>query len=97
MRYTPGCALISLGAASSVAALVAVLEAPVAANPAMQEHEPVSVNRMFKGDRAPSLPGASRVIHESPVHEPSLPEGCVAAAEWRSNVYYDEIPGRCVV
>jgi hypothetical protein len=74
-----------------------VLEASVAESLSMKETEPVSVNRTFKGDRSPALPGASRVVPEHPTSEPELPEGCVAATDWRSHMYSAEIAGRCVV
>lgn len=98
MRYGPGCALFGLGAAATLAVLVAALEVSVAAMPLARGIDSISVNRSFKGDRSPALPGASRVVEpEHSATEPTLPEGCISAAEWRSNVYSDEIAGRCVV
>ncbi|MPZ36529.1 MAG: hypothetical protein GEU95_00450 [Rhizobiales bacterium] len=98
MRYAPVCALFSLGAASTLTVLAAALQVSVAAIPAERGVDPTSVNRTFKGDRSPALPGASRVIiPEQSESEPKLPEGCVAEAEWRSNIYSHEVAGRCVV
>jgi hypothetical protein len=67
----------------------------VAGVPAARGVDPLSVNRTFKGDRAPALPGDSRVIPEQQSNEPRLPDGCVSAADWRSNIYSDEVAGRC--
>jgi hypothetical protein len=97
MRYGAGCVLFGLGAASTLAVMAAALEASVAASPAAHGGEPISVNRTFKGDRSPALPGASRVIPAPEANEPALPEGCIAASDWRSHVYSDEVAGRCVV
>jgi hypothetical protein len=93
MNYGFGCAFLA-GAAATFGVLVAALEGSVAA---MQSTgEPVSVNRTFKGDRSPALPGASRVVPEPTITDPQLPEGCVAEAEWRHHSYSAEVPGRCV-
>ena len=91
-------AAFGLGAASTLALLVAALEVSVAAIPTVRGVDPASVNRTFKGDRAPALPGASRVVPGQPVSapEPKLPDGCIAEADWRSNIYSDEVAGRCV-
>jgi hypothetical protein len=89
----------SLGAASTLALLVAALEVSVAAIPLVRGVDPVSVNRTFKGDRSPALPGASRVIPGQPANEtqPKLPDGCIAEADWRSSkIYSGEIAGRCL-
>jgi hypothetical protein len=96
MRYDSGCALLLAGAAT-LGGLIVVLEASVAASPNTNNAEPVSVNRTFKGDRSPALPGASRVVPEHTTSEPELPEGCMAATDWRGHVYSAEIAGRCVV
>jgi hypothetical protein len=85
-----------LGAAATLAALAAALEVSVAAMPIVRGVDPASVNRTFKGDRAPALPGASRVVPERQTNEPKLPDGCIAAADWRGNKYSDEVAGRCV-
>jgi hypothetical protein len=99
MRNKSGWAGFGLGAASTLALLVAALEVSVAAIPLVRGVDPLSVNRAFKGDRSAALPGASRVIPGQPVNtsQPSLPEGCVAEDDWRSsNIYSDEIAGRCL-
>ena len=96
MRHGSGYALFGLGAAATLGMLVAALEVSVAAIPIARGVDPASINRTFKGDRAPALPGASRVVPEQSATEPKLPEGCVNAADWRSNVYTDEVAGRCV-
>ena len=85
-----------LGAAAALATLATALEASVAAIPTARGVDPVSVNRTFKGDRAPALPGASRVLPEQQSNQPKLPDGCIAAADWRSNIYSAEVAGRCV-
>jgi hypothetical protein len=88
----------SLGAASTLALLVAALEVSVAAIPLVRGVDPASVNRTFKGDRTPALPGSSRVIPGQPISEPEpkLPDGCISEADWRGNIYSDEIAGRCL-
>ena len=96
MRYNSRRALFCLGAASTLAVLVAALEVSVAAIPVVRGVDPTMVNRTIKGDRSPALPGAGRVVPAPSASEPDLPEGCVAEADWRSHVYSDEIPGRCV-
>jgi hypothetical protein len=96
MRHDSGCALFLVGAAT-LSGLILVLEASVAASPNTGNAEPVSVNRTFKGDRSPPLPGASRVVPEHTTNEPELPEGCMAATDWRGHMYSAEIAGRCVV
>lgn len=96
MRHGSGITFFGLGAAATLAALTAALEVSVAAMPIVRGVDPISVNRTFKGDRTPALPGASRVVPERQTNEPKLPNGCVAAADWRSNIYSDEVAGRCV-
>ena len=97
MRDSSGITFFGLGAAATLATLVAALEVSVAAMPLVRGVDPVSVNRTFKGDRAPALPGASRSVPEKrQTNEPTLPDGCIAAADWRSNTYSDEVAGRCV-
>jgi hypothetical protein len=96
MRRYSGCAGFGMGAAATLGMLVAALEVSVADIPNVRGVDPASVNRAFKGDRAPALPGASRVVPEQETREPKLPAGCVAAADWRSNIYSDEVAGRCV-
>jgi hypothetical protein len=99
MRNRSGWAAFGLGAVSTLALLVAALEVSVAAIPVVRGVDPASVNRTFKADRSPALPGASRVIPAQPVNEtrPQLPEGCIAEAEWRSSrIYTDEVAGRCL-
>jgi hypothetical protein len=98
MLNSSGWAAFNLGAASTLALLVAALEVS-AAIPTVRGVDPVSVNRTFKADRAPALPGASRVIPGHPADEtqPKLPEGCIAAADWRSShIYSGEVAGRCL-
>jgi hypothetical protein len=85
-----------MGAAATLGVFAAALEVSVAAMPPRYGVDPASVNRTFKGDRSPALPGASRVLPPSPTSEPKLPDGCISAAEWRSNLYSDEVAGRCV-
>lgn len=85
-----------LGAAATLGTLVAALEVSVAAMPTVRGVDPVAVNRTFKGDRSPALPGASSVLPERRSIQPKLPDGCVDAADWRGNLYTDEIAGRCV-
>ena len=96
MRQGSGCALFGLGAAATLGMLVAALEVSVAAIPIVRGVDPASVDRTFKGDRSPALPGASRVVPVRPATEPKLPDGCVAEADWRGNIYSDEVAGRCV-
>jgi hypothetical protein len=99
MRHSFGFAFVgffSLGAFATLGILVAALEVSVAAMPSVSGVDPASVNRTFKGDRAPALPGASRVVPGRQSNEPKLPDGCVAAADWRSNIYSAEVAGRCV-
>jgi hypothetical protein len=96
MRHSSGYALCGLGAAATLGMLVAALEVSVAAIPVARGVDPASVDRTFKGDRAPALPGASRVVPGLPTNEPKLPDGCIAAADWRRNSYSAEIAGRCV-
>jgi hypothetical protein len=96
MRCSSGCAFFGLGAAATLGMLTAALEVSVAAIPMARGVDPASVNRTFKGDRAPALPGASRVAPDQLRIEPKLPEGCVSQADWRGNIYTDEVAGRCV-
>jgi len=97
MRDSSGITFFGLGAAATLATLVAALEVSVAAMPLVRGVDPVSVNRTFKGDRAPALPGASRSVREErQTNEPKLPDGCIAATDWRGNIYSDEVAGRCV-
>jgi cellulase/cellobiase CelA1 len=98
MRNRSGWAGFNLGAASTLALLVAALEVSVAAIPMVRGVDPASVNRTFKGDRSPALPGASLVVPGLPLNEsePKLPEGCIAEADWRGNIYSDEVAGRCL-
>ncbi len=97
MRYSTGCALFGLGAATTLTMLVAALEVSVAAIPTARGVDPASIDRTFKGDRGPALPGTSRVVPAQRLPEqPKLPDGCVAEADWRSNLYSDEVAGRCV-
>jgi hypothetical protein len=94
MRGSSTFSLFGLGAAAAVAMFVSALEASV---PTTRGVDPLSVDRTFKGDRSPALPGASRVVPEEHLtNQPKLPDGCVAAAEWRGNMYSDEVAGRCV-
>jgi hypothetical protein len=100
MSSNSGNALFGMGAAATLAMLVAAfegsVEASVSGKPATRGVDPASIDRTFKGDRAPALPGASRVLPVQPASEPKLPDECVAAIEWRSNIYTDEVAGRCV-
>ena len=99
MRIRSGWAGFNLGAASTLALLAAALEVSVAAIPMVRGVDPASVNRTFKGDRSPALPGASLVVPDQPVNEtqPKLPEGCIAEADWRSShIYSGEVAGRCL-
>ena len=99
MRHSSGWTFLTffcLGAAATVGTFAAALEVSVAAMPIVRGVDPASVNRTFKGDRSPALPGASRIIPEQQSIQPRLPDGCVAAADWRSNIYSDEVAGRCV-
>ncbi len=98
MRNSSGWAAFSLGAASTLALLVAALEVS-AAIPMVRGVDPISVNRTFKADRSPAQPGASRGIPGQPMNEPQpkLPDGCIAAADWRSShIYSGEVAGRCL-
>ena len=95
MRYSTGCALFGLGAATTLTMLVAALEVSVAAIPTVRGVDPASIDRTFKGDRGPALPGNSRIVPPAQ-QTPKLPDGCVAEADWRGNIYSDEVPGRCV-
>ena len=100
MRHSYGFAFVgffSLGVFATLGILVAALEVSVAAIPSARGVDQASVNRTFKGDRAPALPGASREMPERRGNEPKLPDGCIAAADWRSNIYSAEVAGRCVV
>lgn len=97
MRHCSAYALFGMGAAATLAMLVAALEVSVAAIPVTRGVDPASVNRTFKGDRSPQLPGGSHVMPAQPAaNEPKLPDGCVAATEWRGSVFTAEVPGRCV-
>jgi hypothetical protein len=96
MRYGTGCALFGLGAALTLGMLVAALEVSVAAIPAVRGVNPASIDRTFKGDRGPALPGASLIVPVQRTPQPKLPDGCVAEADWRSNIYSDEVARRCV-
>jgi len=100
MRNSFGRAFLSsfaLGVVGTLSRLVAALEVSAAAMPIVRGVDPTSVNRTFKGDRAPALPGASRVVPERPAsNEPKLPDGCIGAADWRSNIFSAEVAGRCV-
>ena len=99
MRRSSGWTFLSffgLGAAVTLGLLVAALEVSVAAMSMARGFEPASVNRTFKGDRSPALPGASRIVPQQQTREPKLPDGCLHAADWRSNIYSDEVAGRCV-
>ncbi|MBX9776304.1 MAG: hypothetical protein K2Y71_18145 [Xanthobacteraceae bacterium] len=94
MRGSFNCTLLGLGAAAVAGMFVSALEASV---PTPRGVDPLSVNRTFKGDRAPALPGASQVVPEQQqTNQPKLPDGCVSETEWRGNMYSDEIAGRCV-
>lgn len=97
MRYCPECALLGWGAAATLAMLFSALEWSIAAIPATHGSDPISVNRTFKGDRSPALPGASRVVPEAPTIKPKLPHGCVSETGRRRNAYTHEVTGRCVV
>ncbi len=98
MRHGSESALFGLGAAATLGMLVAALEGSVAAMPTAPGSEPISVDRTFKGDRSPALPGGSRVVvPEQPTIEPKLPDGCIAEADWRGNLFGREVAGRCVV
>ena len=95
MRGSSACTLLGLGAAAAAGMFVSALEASVPSR--LRGVDPLSINRTFKGDRAPALPGASRVLPEQQQsNEPKLPDGCVAATDWRGNIYSDEVAGRCV-
>ena len=59
MRHGSECALFGLGAAATLGMLVAALEASVAAMPATRGSDAIVVDRTFKGDRSPALPGDS--------------------------------------
>ena len=96
MRYSTGCSVFGLGAALTLGMLVAALEVSVAAIPAVSGVNPVSIDRTFKGDRGPALPGTSRVLPAQRLPQPKLPDGCIAEVDWRSNIYSDEVAGRCV-
>jgi hypothetical protein len=97
MRYSTGCTLFGLGAATTLSILVAALEVSDAAIQATRGVNPASIDRTFKGDRGPALPGSSRIVPPAQqVPHPKLPDGCLAEVEWRSNIYSDEVPGRCV-
>jgi hypothetical protein len=97
MRRSSRCTLFGLGAAATLGLFVSALEVSVAGIPVVRGVDPLSVNRTFKGDRAPALPGGSRVVPEQQQsNQPKLPDGCVAEAEWRGNIYSDEVAGRCV-
>lgn len=86
----------SLGAAATLGTFVAALEVSVAGITIARGVDPPSVNRTFKGDRSPALPGAGRGMPQRPINQPKLPDGCVSAADWRSNIYSAEVAGRCV-
>jgi hypothetical protein len=97
MRHGSECALFGLGAAATLGMLVAALEGSVAAMPTTRGSAPITVDRTFKGDRSPALPGSSRVVPEQLTIEPKLPDGCIAEADWRGNLFGGEVAGRCVV
>ena len=99
MRRSSGWTFLSffgLGAATTLGLLVAALEVSVAAMSMARGVDPVSINRTFKGDRSPALPGTSRIVPQQQTREPKLPDGCIGTTDWRSNIYSDEVAGRCV-
>jgi hypothetical protein len=98
MRYCSKCTVFTLGAVATLGILVAALEVSVAAIPVARGIDPASINRTFKSDRGPALPGSSRVepSQQRQSLQPTLPEGCVSEADGPKNIYSDEIAGRCV-
>jgi hypothetical protein len=98
MRYCSKCTVFSLGAIATLGILVGALEVSVAAIPVARGIDPASINRTFKSDRGPALPGSSRVVpsQQQQSLQPALPEGCVSEADGPKNIYSDEIAGRCV-
>jgi hypothetical protein len=96
MRYGSECAIGGLGAVVALGILIAALEVSVAAIPVPRGVDPASVDRTLKRDRLSPIPGTNRASPAlAPV--PKLPDGCIAASEWRrAKIYSDEIAGRCV-
>ena len=96
MRYASECALGCLGVAAAAGILVAALEVSIAAIPAPRGVDPASVVRTLKGDRLPSTPDVTRASPIRQLPDPKLPEGCLAAVDWHTNIFADIVAGRCV-
>ena len=97
MRYGSECAIGGLGAVAALGILIAALEVSVAAIPAPRGVDPASVDRTLKSDRLSPMPGTDRASPALQAPAPKLPDGCIAATEWRrAKIYSAEIAGRCV-
>jgi hypothetical protein len=94
MYFRSRIALGGVGVAVALIAFVTALEVQVSAMPATPAVNPPKIDRSLKSDRLPVVP-ATHPRQRS--QEPRLPEGCVAATDWRrGEIYAVEIAGRCI-
>jgi hypothetical protein len=94
MRHGCRCALGALtGAVAALTILVAALEVSVAAM-TTRSISAGSIDRTLKSDRLPSVSGSLWPARQQP--DPKLPDGCLAASEWHTNIFSAEVAGRCV-
>jgi hypothetical protein len=92
MQRLSRCVLAGSSIAVCFASFLVVLELSAAATSA--SYRPLQqVDRTNKGDRLPV-----RETVDSPISQPKLPDGCIAATEANNkHIYTAEIAGRCVV
>jgi hypothetical protein len=77
--------------------LAAILSLEMQAAKARTEPDRSGVNRTLKGNRLPLIPNVSNLpTPQSRTDEPRLPEGCVADIKAAPNLFWVEVPGRCV-
>jgi hypothetical protein len=93
MRFKSGWSLAGMGAAAALLSFVTALEVQISVTPALGGIGPPSINRGAKSDRLPVVL-VSQERWRAP--QPRLPDGCIAASDWRSGLYTAEIAGRCV-